>query len=342
MKKLKLILGTVLLFGLIETSYANLQCKEGGTVQGYTSLPDTISVPNEAPKGTVLWRSPVTTLNLTCQQEMDDSWTFPTLHLNYDDPTNTALGSDVEMGIHYNGQDYICSNMMSYCAIKIDLMMGNCDTLNLWRCQPVKLPPITYSLILVKKSPPGTNTSGPVSGLSTYKAFQVGRQGTYEKPNPRIAYSLTVRNMHQLTYIACPATVSFSTQDIIFPTIFTSSAVANAVASRQDLNLRATRRCNDDTIFSMNVFMKPAAGSTITGDNLLIPKNKITGQSFDTVGIELLRNGVRIPFNQEHPMFDASKDAVRNQKIEANLIWRTNTPQSGEFTGGLIMEFFHR
>lgn len=180
-----------------------------------------------------------------------------------------------------------------------------------------------------------------MSGLGAYKAFQIaGEKSSISTPEK--AYSLTVRNMNYLTYIACPATVRFSTQNINFGPLLISQAAVNTVASKVELTLFATRRCSDDTVFSMNAYMRPAAVSSISpGDKLLIPQGS-DNKPFDSVGLELLRNGECIPFNQEFPMFDASNKTSREQRLEANLIWRTNQPKTGTFNGGLIMEFFHQ
>lgn len=337
MNPLKLLLITLLLFGFIENSQATMNCASNGITQAYTDIPNTISVPNEAAAGTILWRSTSTSLTLKCRLDTNDSWQYVMLKLSPDDTSNSSLGPHVEMGVNYNGTDYRCSQTQG-CRINTNVKI-NCNTGG-DGCHEYDVP-MTYSLFLVKKSAPGTNSSGPITQLINYKAFQISGDSP-GMTDPRKSYSMTVRNMNLINYILCPATVSFSTQNIDFGTLYSGQATPNKVASHRKLTLTATRRCNDDTVFSMSTYMKPANFSTISpGEDLLIPHD-VNNKPFNSVAFELRRNGIRIPFNRESPMFDASKDISRSQDLEANLIWRTDKPRIGTFTGGVIMEFFHR
>lgn len=339
MNRLQLLLITLLMFGFIENSQALMNCSSNGITQGYTDIPNTISVPNEAAAGTILWRSSTTSLSLKCHLDLEDSWQHVMLKLSPDDISNSSLGPHVEMGVNYNGTDYQCSQTPGCWIITNPNLIMHCNTVGT-PC-PVYNVPITYSLFLVKKSAPGTNSSGPITPLTNYKAFHIIGE-RLQMTHPKINYSLTVRNMNLINYILCPATVSFSTQNIDFGTLYRGQAAPNTVASHRKLTLTATRRCDDDTVFSMSTYMKPANFSSISpGEDLLIPHD-VNNEPFDSVAFELRRNGIRIPFNRESPMFDASKDTSRSQDLEANLIWRTDKPRIGTFTGGVIMEFFHR
>lgn len=338
MNHLQLLSITLLVFGFIENSQAAMNCASNGIIQAYTDIPHTLSVPNEAAAGTILWRSASTTLTLKCHLDPRDSWQDIMLNLSPDDKSNSSLGPHVEMGVNYNGTDYRCSQVQG-CRISTGIRLSTCGASS--STCPSSDVPMTYSLFLAKKSAPGTNSSGPITQLANYKAFQLAGDSN-GMSSPVKSYSLTVRNMNLINYILCPATVSFSTQNIDFGTLYSGQAAPNTVASQRRLMLTATRRCNDNTVFSMSTYLKPANFSTLSpGENLLIPHDA-NNKPFDSVAFELRRNGVRIPFNQESLMFDASKDTSRSQDLEANLIWRTDKPRIGTFSGGVIMEFFHR
>lgn len=141
-----------LLLCLIETGHAAIVCKLWQVTQDYINLPGIISVPNEAQKGTVLWRSPLTEINLKCNGEMNDGWTALYLQLNPGDRTNTSRGPHVEMGINHNGQDYICSSIKN-CRIPTGKTLSNCNALNPHLCVPIDVP-IAYSVIIIKKVRP--------------------------------------------------------------------------------------------------------------------------------------------------------------------------------------------
>lgn len=200
---------------------------------------------------------------------------------------------------------------------------------------------LTYSILLVKKSPPTANTDKDLVNFDSYVAARFdGMSGLNMSPT----FSIRVSGLKNVKYIPCPATITFSKNTIRFNTVYASNAKPNALTDAKDFLLIARRTC--DSVFSMSTLMRAAPGSTIdASQNWLIPSlANAQGSTLrnTSVAIELKKDGVRLPFNKEHPIFTKRKETYIEQKIEANLIWLTDKPQVGTFNGGVVMEFFHR
>lgn len=341
MRNLQSVLSLLLLFGVIGNSQAEpaaqFTCSSSGIYQDRMRVPSTINIPNEVTQGTVLWRSPTISGEFLCKNTPNGQSHALVYILNpnkYADP----LGPNLDLGVTYNGKDYTCQ---SSCNIELKATLPSCRE----NC-PGMLVPFNYSLFIVKKTPPGDNQDDVVTGVTSHKVLQLSGMdaGT---DDPIRMWGLTLENLHLIKYIKCPITVGFSTQNIDFGTISSGSAGVDGVASTREVTLFANKDTSglcrgDKTVFSINAFMRAAPLSTVNaGDNLLIPYGA-DNKPFESVGIQLLRNKIVIPFNQETTMFEASSEISRSQKLDVNLIWRTDRPEAGRFRGGVIMEFYHR
>lgn len=339
--KFKILLGLFLLLGVLQQSQA-LTCKSnlgaGTILRTYITAP--IDVLNNAAKGTVLWRSPLQSLSIQCWVDSPtNSGEYVYIYLNPEDPSNTALGPDVELGIDLNGRDDICSTMSDHgpkghCRINTGTYVPPCGQGN---CPGTSMR-LSYNLLLVKKSPPGGNSDKDLVAFDGYEAARFDGEGGIN-PNS-LNMTTIIHGLKNLKYIGCPTTITFSNQNINFGTLRTADARANTTASARTFKIIAKRQCNN--VFSMNMFMKANAGSNVTVSNLLSPLNADTSEPFTSVAIELKKNGNRIPFHTEYPLFVANKEIAPEQEIEANLIWQTDKPQTGKFRAELIMEFYYR
>lgn len=341
MRNLQSVLSFLLLFGLVGNSQAapvvKFTCSLSGNYQERMSVPGTINIPNEATQGTVLWRSPTIRGVFLCKNTPNGQSHTLAYILN---PNKNVepLGLNLDLGVTYNGKDYTCQ---SSCNIELKAILPSCTE----NC-PNVLVPFNYSLFIVKKTPPGDNQDDVVTGVNSHKVLQLSGMdaGT---DDPAKMWGLTLADLHLIKYIKCPITVGFSTRNIDFGTMSSGSAAVGNVASTREVTLFANKDTSglcrgDKTVFSINAFMKAAPLSAVNaGENLLIPYGA-DNKPFDSVGIQLLRNKTVIPFNQEATMFEASSEISRSQKLDVNLIWRTDRPVAGRFRGGIIMEFYHR
>lgn len=341
MRILQSVLSFFLLFGVLGNSQAasaaQFTCSSSGNYQERMSVPGTINIPNEATQGTVLWRSPIIKGEFICKNTPNGQSHALAYILN---PSKYAepLGLNLELGVTYNGQDYTCP---SSCNIELKATLPSCTE----NCPSVNVP-FNYSLFIVKKTPPGDNQDDVVTGVASHKVLQLSGMDI-NMDDPVKMWGLTLINLHLIKYIKCPITIGFSTQNIDFGTISSGSADVGGVASTREVTLFANKDTSglcrgDKSVFSISAFMKAAPLSAVNaGENLLIPYG-VDNKPFDSVGIQLLRNKTVIPFNQETTMFDASSEISRSQKLDVNVIWRTDRPEAGGFRGGVIMEFYHR
>jgi len=341
MRNLQIVLGLLLLFGVVGNSQAqpagSFACSSSGNYQESMRVPGTISIPNEVILGTVLWRSPTVRGTFVCKN-IPNGQSHELVYILNPSKHADPLGPNIGLGVTYNGRDYACQIT---CNIPLGVTLSGCTG----NCNNVSFP-YNYSLFLVKKTPPVANQDDVVTGLSSHKVLQLSGASP-GSDDPVRMWGLTLEDLNLIKYITCPITVSFSGQNIDFDTVSSGSASAGNVAITRDVTLFANKDTSglcrgDKTVFSINIFMRAAYLSTVNaGENLLIPYG-VDSKPFDSVGIQLLRNNTVIPFNQETTMFEASSEISRSQKLDVNVIWRTDRPKGGRFRGGVIMEFFHR
>ena len=341
----KYALCMLLFFGVVENSYAMICTDNNESFSTKTEIGTIYGIANDTQPGTIVWRSSPITTSIKCWADVAPGDEYAYIYLNPEHPSNDGLGPDVEVGINFDGYDHICSRIpdkgpAGHCRIRTTLyvpqcLKGNCTS------QAVKKT-FTYSILLIKKSPPIADTDRMLVGFDNYVAARFdGIHGI----NPRSdSFSITVHGLNKLKYLGCPVTARASTTAIHFTTVSTSNAKANTVADSKYFNVITEKTCN--SVFSLNIILKPSPESSANVDqNLLIPVlTKPNGNIVHntTVGIELKKDGIRLPLNVEFPLIYKRKETYLEQKIDANLIWLTDKPQAGTFHGGLIMEFFHR
>lgn len=99
-----------LFFLSIPNSYA-LKCQKAGSslINDTTTITDTAAVPNSLPAGTVLWRQPTQRINVECWVDING---MPGENIYfYMNPNRVSLGNDIEIGVTYEGKDYLASSL---------------------------------------------------------------------------------------------------------------------------------------------------------------------------------------------------------------------------------------
>ncbi|PMY40248.1 fimbrial protein [Pseudomonas sp. GW456-L14] len=323
---------SILLLGVLsfsESGYA-LTCLKGGNVSTESANINTsIAVPNNAPKGKVLWRSPDYSMTVICN--LDNSWAPGEDVYFYLSPTDqgmTQLGPDLEFGVNLGGREMTCSQLPG-CRVKIG-SVNSCMII----CAKFNFP-LSYNFFINKKSSAAESAGkdGPLSGLSRYDAFQIdGAQGINKDPAKN--FRMTVAGLDRIRFVGCLAQLSVSPETVNFGKMSSANVRAGGVINEKPFTVLITKSCN--SVYGISAVMKPVEGSVQNGDTLVPPQNA-------SVGIRLLReNRTALPFNQEFELTEPSGDMAISKRFTVQLKWMADKAILGAFRAGATLDIYYK
>lgn len=312
---------------------AALVCKKNGTiVRDEVNIDTTIAVPRSLPKGTKLWTSPEYEASISCWRDFaPEGGEYVHVYINPLDPSNTSLGSDLEVGLRLNGNDIYCSQLTN-CSIRLDTYIDGCEWSAGCSDKTRKTFILKYNLFVAKKSPPAPNREGPLTGVDSHPSFQIDGKGGLNQFTSN--YRLTIKGLNKLRYIACTSTLAISPKTIDFGT-FTSNAAKNGkIIKEVPFSITANKNCN--SVYGLNAIMSPVQ-ATLDQETLIPNDNK-------SVAIDLLNaeNSSPLAFNTEFVLVKPSADQVSVNNFIARLRWNTDQPTLGQFNAGATMNIYYK
>ncbi len=326
----KLFFVGFLFFLSIPHSYA-LKCQQtsSGLINDTTTITDTTAIPNSLPAGTVLWRQPTQRINVQCWVDIQGS---PGENIYfYMNPNRVDLGKDIEIGVTYEGKDYLYSSLTGG-KLNIGWWVNGCPANDNcgWQKESKAM---TYSLFFVKKSPAGDNKEGPITSLSDYRAFQFDGVGGVR---PGVSYNVTVKGLNKFRYLPCESSINIQPSVIDFGAIRTSGAKVGATIKDVPFTITEQRTCN--AAYGLGGYLEPLTGTLSSSQDTLIPTDN------KSVGISLINEDDQraLLFKKEFVLTPKTTSTTNSHNFLARLKWMTATPSFGEFNAGATLDIFYK
>ncbi|MCB2253885.1 fimbrial protein [Pseudomonas chlororaphis] len=324
----KLLTICFLFFLSIPSSYA-MKCQKKGTatVDDSITIATTTAIMNSMPAGTVLWRQPTQSIDLQCWVDVTGAGD-ENLHL-YLNPSNINTGSDIEIGVTYEGKDYLPSKLTGG---KVDTgwTIGGCWTPACGTGKAERT--ISYSVFFVKKSPAGANKEGPLSPINNYRAFQLdGRGGV----RVGASYNVAVKGLDKFRYVPCTSTISISPSTVSFGKISNVNPVIGGTITAVPFSINEKRDC--DASYGLNALLEPSGATLSSTRDTLIPSNN------NSVGISLLKADDLsvVKFREEFALIPLTNSRNNSRKFLARLKWMT-APKLGTFNASAVLNIYYK
>lgn len=334
MKTIRRLLPITTLLLYIPESYALICTTPSGRTQETTSLNTTIAISNSQPKGTILWRQATQTATIDCWVDFN-GYPAESLYL-YVNPKGLDIGPDVEVGVTYEGNDYLFSSLAGG-KIKTNHKVSGCGPEPEqcgWKKERKSL---TYSIFLSKKSPSGPPKEGDLTFTNNYMAFQI--DGQYGM-RPNKSYNVVTGGTTKLRYIPCESKISINPATIKFGKISSDNAAVGKLIQQVPFTIVEQRTCpNSSSVYGINGYLTPLQAITVDSYNTtLLPLNNMS------VGISLLRqdDGTPLPFKREFTLVPPTSDLVSTHRFLATLKWRTARPTLGRFDAGAALNIYYK
>ncbi|WP_431823641.1 fimbrial protein [Burkholderia sp. F1] len=304
---------------------------DSSTVSVTTTVDTTVAVPNTQPKGKVLWRQPTQSTSVDCWVDSINPGEYVHLYIN---PKKVSLGDDLEIGVTYDGKDYIASELTDG-KLKTDIWVDGCTVNCGWKKARKKF---TYSIFLVKKSPAGIAKEGPMTSVTNYMALQFDGAASVR---PGTSYNITVNGLNKLRYIPCESKINISPSTIKFNGISTASSVPkpDQVIVRIPFTIAEVRTCaSGSAVYGVNAYLSPVNATLADSDTTLVPSDN------ESVGISLLKADDLAPltFKKELVLTPPTSQQSNLHRFLASLKWRTSTPKLGKFNAGAAVELYYK
>ena len=315
---------------------------QDGSLETTATISSSIAVPPTLPIGTVIWRSPTYTIDVKCWQEVHNDWgEYVYLYLNIKDPGQLQLGGQIELGLNYDGQDYLCSSpsMQSkgYCRMKLSTFIDACAPV--WGCED-KAKPIqaTFNFFIAKKKNGLPGQEGSLPNMpDPYLAVQFnGEKGVNTLPGNR-NYSVYLRGLHNLRYVACSATVDITPRIIEFRPVSSFSTQQGTTIEERPIVITAVKTCG--SVYGLGGSFIPVSGILADGNTTLVPANN------SSVAIQLLNTDDRNPivFNKEFLLAPVDSGSFNVKKdLTARLFWNANKAILGDFNASAKFEVYYK
>ncbi|ENT9837650.1 TPA: fimbrial protein [Pseudomonas aeruginosa] len=324
----------VIFYFVSESSYA-LNCLKDRTIASdVVNINTTIAVPTDEQKGKILWRSPKSTIKISCFQE--GSWSTGEdvyIYLSPTDPNMVQLGEDLQFGAGVGGRDYACGSVAG-CRIKLGSTEQCIGIGSMCKGFESKFN-FTFDFFIAKKSTAAASAGkdGPLAGLSTYAAFQIdGQQGINSAPGKN--YRMTVSGLDKIRYIGCLANLRVFPETIDFGLLSAQGAKTGKQIIDKPFDVIISKTCN--SVYALEAVLTPVSGSVPDGYTLVPAQNS-------SVGISILKeSGSAIPFFQTFDLSESSGDLMLSKRFIARLKWMTDAAVLGGFSAAASLDIYYK
>ncbi|RBH51452.1 fimbrial protein, partial [Pseudomonas sp. MWU13-2860] len=310
-----------LLFMLSAPSYA-LKCTSlDNNVSVRVMVETTFAVPNSLPQKMVLWRQVTQTLEAKCWVDVrgfkEENVYF------YLDPKKVDLGPDMDVGVTYNGVDYIKSELSGG---KLDTGVGvlacKWDEIKKECVQDKTIVKFKYSVFLSKKSAKGPPKEGALSVVQSFMAFQFDGKNDVR---PGASYNLTVNGLNKIRYIPCESKISIAPNFIDFDGVPASSAQVGRVIRSLPFVISEQRGCS--AAYGVNLAFHPKNVRDSTDNTLIVPGNN---RSLGVRIVDAEKNKALV-LRKEYEFSPVGSGLFYSKRFLAELSWLSQTPQLGRF-----------
>ncbi len=317
-----------------------LACKTTlGYVASTVDVGTTVAIPPTLPVGSVIWRSPQNSVDLQCWKDYPGAAEWVYLYINIDDPKQTQLGGQVEVGLTYNGQDYLCSSPVmqsgKFCRMRLDVLVRECyydsgcpgyaSTFH-----------VDFGFFIAKKADGKPGQEGSVTGkLHTIRAVQFNGEGGANVSNSN--YTVSLKGVDKLRYVGCSSTVDISPRVIDFGVFGSASVKKGATIRERPFSITATKECS--SAYGLGGGFFPVSGNLSDANKTLVPANN------KSVGIQLLsaEDQKQIEFKKEFPIAPiGSIDRFVQKKMLARLLWNADEAVLGDFNAAAKLEIYYK
>lgn len=303
--------------------------KYSSIINDATTISEIISVPNSLPSGTILWRQPTQTIDVECwvdiQNRPEENIYF------YINPDKANLGPDIDVGVTYQGKDYLNSSLAGG-KLNIGWTVNGCGANDNcgWQKESKSM---SYSIFFVKKSPSGDNKEGQISKLNDYRAFQFDGVGGVR---PGKSYNITIKGMDKFKYLPCNSIISILPNTIHFGSINTSGAKAGSTIKEIPFTINEQRDCT--AAYGLGGYLEPLNATLSPSNDTLIPDDN------KSVGISIINsdNQKEMLFKREFVLTPKTTSTTNSHQFTARLKWMTSTPTLGSFSAGAIVNIYYK
>ena len=312
----------------IPNSYALIcQKKNSSTINDSTTISEVVSIQNSLPSGTILWRQPTQSINVECWVDTEG---MPGEKIYfYINPSKVDLGPDIEVGVTYQGKDYLNSSLAGG-KLDIGWHVNGCTENCGWQKESKVM---SYSIFFVKKSPAGDNKEGPISKLNDYRAFQFDGVGGVR---PGKSYNITIKGMDKFRYLPCNSVISILPSTIHFGSINTSGAKIGSTIKEIPFTINEQRDCT--AAYALGGYFEPLKATLSSNYDTLIPDDN------KSVGISIINaeNQKEMQFKKEFVLTPKTTSTTNSHQFTARLKWMTPTPTLGGFSAGAIVNIYYK
>ncbi|ROO34128.1 fimbrial protein [Pseudomonas sp. 7SR1] len=283
-----------------------------------------VTIPDSAPAGTVVWRMPAQDLNYNC-------WLGPSTFATYFflNPLGRDFGPDIEVGVTLNGTDYRPSVTKSVRARTMPTNSTSVGQINVNEFGYYKA-----SLFILKKTAASTTSQTRTVDLNNYVPYTIGKEG---QPISGLL-SVVVKGL-TANLIPCSSTVTVNPTTMSFGNIISAGATPGLEIKRATFSLFEQRTCQGTAVYGLNGILRPAENASLYDSmGTLVPKDN------DSVGIEILDadNHTPLRFNNAFVVIPQVSSTSNSKQFEARLKWRTDKPKLGSFKAGAIFDVYYK
>ncbi|QBF26865.1 fimbrial protein [Pseudomonas tructae] len=314
----------------IPKSYA-LKCEQKGTalVSDSYLVNTSVAIPNQLPAGTILYRQPSQTVEVLCWVDINGQ-SEENIYF-YVNPRNVSVGDDIEIGVTYEGNDYLSSALAGG---KLDIGWSVRGCPNELVCGSQKeSKTMTYSIFFAKKSPAGASKEGPLISMANYMAFQFDGKGGVR---PGKSYNLTVKGLDRFRYVPCVSSIDIFPGSINFGRFTSSSAKVGEIIKEVPFVVSERRSC--DAVYGVDGYLEPMNAVLSEDMTILLPSNN------KSVGISIFKGSGQqaVKFREEFELTPKTSPVGNSAQFTARLQWMTDTPILGGFDAGAIVNIFYK
>jgi hypothetical protein len=284
------------------------------------------AVPVSEPDGTLVWRSTLKLLNISCIEDWPDKYSKEQSVYAYFNPNNAAVGDGVNIGININGTDFPDIKSVGSKWLLPGVTVPACKSKP---CNAVNFSLSYY--VTIRKS--GNKSSGNYSGSDTIDFFQLdGSGGMNSTPNSNYRYRLS--GLQNIRFLSCSASLNVIPSVIDFGlVVIPTSPTADSMIKTKEFSINVSRSCTDP--------FKLTAVYTTSGtpDNDKVKFNDMYLKLFDAT-----RNKY-VSFNGSLEDLIDFADLTDNLQItlpyKAELYWQGTKPTAGEYSTTVTVSVFY-
>ncbi|WP_442322375.1 fimbrial protein [Cernens ardua] len=348
---------TCLLPCLFPASSWGLSCYAGdygGVTRHITILDHQITVPANAKQGTILWRSPTYSVNVTCYDTNNSPFGEDAyLYWNPGDQLGT-INNSIAVGVNYQSIDIIPKNMtrtdLGYATLppaSVNACRGPGSAPGQWwnifapRCAQPQTLTITYS-IFIEATGNAPSATSQVNNTGTYSLFRVdGNSGLHTTSDSN--YTAYISGLNNVRFVSCNPQISIEGNDgntVDFGMITADrNTQAGTIAKERPFSVVASL----DSPESGQACRGETLQATFSTNNPVQDEDTILPESNSGFGIQIFpaNNNSAVKMNNPVALGIVNGTQVKNT-FTAGLKWLSNSPKAGPFNATATIDVTYR